>query len=280
MKELTGLFFILAFTVNSSAQYYYKDIEVTRQTIQNWKLYKANRVRQVKLSSFESNGEPTPGFDCRQSVADDFSEISTHTSTNMTAATSLIANYDQQGFLKKTVDTSDTYQSSTEYEYDAQGRVSVIRNISLQTDNQVRSTEIHIWNYNAQGQVSRMLKIKNDIDSTLVDFVLDEKGNVIEEHPVSHRLSLPVIYYYYDGNNRMTDIVRYNEKANRLLPDYIFERDPNGRILSMLFLPAGTNEYQKWVYEYDEKGLKKNETCFNRRKELLGRISYEYEFRK
>src|SRR4249920_2587949 len=99
MKELTGLFFLLMICLGASAQYFYKDIEVTRQTISNWKSYKENRVRQVRLSSFENNGEATAGFDCKQTITDDFSEIRTTTSTNMTASTSLVATYDGKGQL-------------------------------------------------------------------------------------------------------------------------------------------------------------------------------------
>ena len=67
--------------------------------------------------------------------------------------------------------------------------------------------------------------------------------------------TLPSIYYYYDNDGRLTDIVRYNQKAGRLLPDYVFEYN-SGRLSSMLFVPAGSTDYQKWIYSYDANGLK------------------------
>jgi hypothetical protein len=44
----------------------------------------------------------------------------------------------------------------------------------------------------------------------------------------------------------------------------------------MLVVPEGSNDYQKWLYEYDDKGLKTKESCFNKKKELMGRIEYSY----
>ncbi len=44
----------------------------------------------------------------------------------------------------------------------------------------------------------------------------------------------------------------------------------------MLVVPEGTDNYQKWHYTYNEAGLKTKEACYNKRKQLLGRIEYEY----
>jgi hypothetical protein len=269
----TILLLIIAFS--SSGQYYYKDIIVTRQTNEKRNLYKSQRVKSVMVSSVEATGEPTPGFDCRQFVSNDFTEIRTTTVTNTSQPTSLSAFYDGKGLLRKTIDTSDTYSSTTDYEYDGDGHVISVNNVSLETDNHVQNAEIHLWKYD-QGNVVSMIKIKNGTDSTFVRLVKDDKGNVIEEHPSNHNLDLPVIYYYYDDNNHLTDIVRYNEKAKRLLPDYIFEKNASGRIQTMLFLPAGTNDYQKWRYQYNEGGLLQQEACYDKKGQLMGKVNYEY----
>ncbi len=80
----------------------------------------------------------------------------------------------------------------------------------------------------------------------------------------------------HDTDNRLTDIVRYGLKAQRLLPDDVFDRQygVGGRLSSMLVVPEGSNDFQKWFYEYDEKGLKTNDACYNRRSQLLGKIEY------
>ena len=278
MKVFIGLLSLLVITRTVVAQYYYKDIILTKQISERCKIYKENAVKAVRLSSFEGTGEPTEGFVCEQTVTNNFSEISTYTHSNSSSASSLTTFYDTKGLLKKTIDTSDTYQSTTDYAYDSTGHIISITNTSLETDNQVKDEEQHIWKYNQNGKPSGMLKIKNGTDTTYIQFLEDEKGNVSEERAMRHKTNLPAIYYYYNNENRLTDIVRYNAKAQRLLPDYIFEYDNKGRIVSMLFVPAGSSDYQKWIYEYNERGLKWKESCFNKRKILLGRIEYQYSF--
>jgi hypothetical protein len=44
----------------------------------------------------------------------------------------------------------------------------------------------------------------------------------------------------------------------------------------MLVVPEGTDEYQRWLYEYNAAGLKTKETCYNKRKQMLGRVEYAY----
>lgn len=276
MKGLTGLLFLMAFSGIAHAQYYYKDLVLTRQTMEKRKSYQAANIRSVKLNSFESNGQPTDGFDVQQDVARDFSTITTYTRSNMNSPSVLTAFYDTRGLLKKTIDTSDTYQSTTEYEYDGAGQIVTITNTALETDNQVKETEKHIWTYDSKGTPQSMIKIKGNNDTTYLQFITDEKGNVTEERAVHNNIKLPAVYYYYNDNNLLTDIVHYNAKAQRLLPDYIFEYDQQGRLASMMVVPKGSSDYQRWIYEYNEKGLKLRETCFNKRKELLGKIEYQY----
>jgi hypothetical protein len=100
---------------------------------------------------------------------------------------------------------------------------------------------------------------------------------VAEENSVRRKVALPSFYYYYDAQNRLTDIVSYNVKAKRLLPLYIFEYNDDNQLSSMLVVPEGTDDYQKWIYEYNDAGLKIKETCLNKRKQILGRVEYVYK---
>jgi hypothetical protein len=280
MKGFIGLLLLLPVKI-TLAQYYYKDIILNSQAIEKWKSYKEAKTRAVVLHSFEGNGQPTEGFECRQTIAGDFSTIITYTKAdNLGHASTLTAIYNtSSGLLKQTIDTSDTYQSTTDYDYDANGKISTITNTSVETDNQVRSVEKHIWNYNQNGVPSGMLKVRDNTDTTYVQFATDGKGNITEEHPMRNGIALPTVYYYYNADNLLTDIVRYNQKAQRLLPDYMFEYDNNKRLSSMLFVHEGSTDYQRWIYDYNEKGLKTRESCFNKKKELLGRIEYEYNYK-
>jgi YD repeat-containing protein len=269
------LIFMLA-SLSGRAQYFYKDIVLTRQTQDTRKIYSDNKVKKVTILSTERNGEATPGFICTQRIAPDYHSIETFTKSADVTSSSLQAFYDAKGRLLKTVDTSDTYQSISAYTYNEKGELLSIVNTGLETDNQMNAIETHNWFYQ-DGHPVRMIKVKNGTDSTIVQFTADDKGNIIEERPVHGKENLPAVYYYYDNEGRLTDIVRYNEKAGRLLPDYVFEYDQQ-RISSMLFVPSGSNDYQKWNYEYDAHGLKARETCFNKQKEPIAQISYQYSF--
>jgi hypothetical protein len=278
MKLIAGLFVLLLLSHPGQAQFYYKDIVVTKQTADRWKLYRANKVRSVRLSSFENDGQPSEGFEGEQEVSSDLSLISTHTKSSRSADSRLMAWYAPDGLPTRTEDTSDTYRSVSGYQYDPAGRLTNIINTSIETDNKVQAEEQHQWHYTAEGKPSSMWKIKNGSDTTFVHFVTDEKGNIAEEHATRNHTELPVVYYYYDADNRLTDIVRYNSRAQKLLPDYIFEYDAGGRPVSMLMVPEqNSSEYQKWVYEYNDRGLKIKESCFNKRRELMGTVEYSYK---
>jgi hypothetical protein len=281
IKLPIGCLLLCIITQASKAQFYYKDLLVTRETANRWKLYRDNRVQAVTLTSSEADGKPTEGFMGEQEVAADLSHITTHTKTTGTADSWIITDYSQQGRILKNMDTSDTYQNVTEYRYDDQGRISVISDTSLETDNHFREIEVHSWNFSPAhpDKPVSMLKIRDGIDTTYVRFVLDDKGNVTEEHARRKGEDLPVIYYYYDGGNQLTDIVRYSIRAKRLLPLDMFEYE-DGRLSSSLIVPEeGNSFYQKWYYVYDDKGLKAKDFCYNKEKELLGSIEYHYSYK-
>jgi hypothetical protein len=269
------IFFLLT-AISAKSQYYFKDILLTRQNQDNCKSYRDRNVKEVDIQSIDANNELTPGFICMQSVAPDFSSILTYTKSAGISPSVLTTFYDVNGRLIKAVDTSDTYNSTTDYDYNENGQVSSMLNNSVETDNHVSATEKHLWIYDGKAPI-KMIKIKGETDTTIVNMVKDEKGNVIEEKPVRAGKLLPSVYYYYDNEGRLTDIVRYNQKAGRLLPDYVFEYN-SGRISSMLFVPAGSTDYQKWVYHYDSTGLKTSETCFDKKKQVVVNINYTYSF--
>ena len=275
-KPFTGSLLLVLLASLCHGQYYYKDLVVTGQTAGQWQRFKTSKVKAVNLSSFEADGQPSEGFQGQQEMGD-LSRITTHTRSAATPESWIIAFYTPAGWPSRIVDSSDTYRSVSEYRYDDQGHLTAILNTSTETDNHMKDGESHLWQYDTKGHPTGMLKIKGAGDTTFVRFVQDEKGDVAEEHAIRNRIALPTVYYYYDETGRLTDIVRYNVKANRLLPDYVFEYE-GARLKTTLILQEGSSNYQKWYYEYDEKGLKTKESCYNKQKELMGRIEYTYKF--
>ena len=72
-----------------------------------------------------------------------------------------------------------------------------------------RSTEVHLWKYNDNGQPAQMMRIKDGSDTTMVQFTYDN-GNVAQETWRRKGNITENYYYYYNSNNQLTDIVRYN----------------------------------------------------------------------
>jgi YD repeat-containing protein len=280
MKFVIGSLILVLLTGVTNAQYYYKDFITTRQNIAKWQAYKAARVRSVRLSSLEADGQATEGFQVDMTVNSDFSGMTTHSKTSGSTETWTFATYSPQGLLTGITDTSDTYQSVSDYQYDDHSRLLSITNTSTETDNHVKAVETHIWQYgSANDQPTGILKIMNGTDTTYVRFIPDEKGNIGEERATRNGEALPIVYYYYDDSNRLTDIVRYNLKAQRLLPDNIFEYGEDGRMTSLLAVQEGARSYQKWIYQYNEKGLRTKESCYSKERELLGQIEYQYTYK-
>lgn len=257
------------------SQYYYKDILTTRDVNHNFLLYKANKITRIKLNSFQGNIPVTEGFVCEQKIS--ANQMVTYTKTADAGEAFFTASYNTKSLLVKTVDSTEETISITVYDYDEQDRILHISNETRARDGSSQTTEMHVWQYNQAGQPVKLLRIKNKIDTTTIQFALDEKGNVSEEWGTGRR-ETEKTYYYYDDQNRLTDIVRYNNKAKRLLPDYIFEWEENGELATMLVVPEGSSDYLKWYYKYDEAGLKAVDFCYNKRKELQGKIEYNYTY--
>lgn len=257
-------------------QYYYKDLVTTKQINENFKIFKANKINHVALKSFQGNVAVTEGFVCEQKVNLARNQIMTYTKTADLGESFFTAYYNAAGMLVKTTDSSQEAVSTSLYEYDADNRLTSLSHATRAIDSSSSTFELHAWRYLASGKPQQMLRIKNGIDSTVVNFILDEKGNVAEEQAVHKKVAAAKIYYYYDEKNRLTDVVRYNVKAKRLLPDYIFEYEDNGDLSTMTIVPEGSSDYQKWYYKYDDTGLKLIDFCYNKKQELLGKIEYNY----
>src|SRR5215467_4148838 len=176
------------FTARS--QYYFKDILLTQQNQAKWKLFHDLKVKEANILSIDANNEPTPGFSCTQTFSSDFSVITTYTKSANTAASWLITEYNSMGRLVRTTDTSDTFRSTTDYTYNDAGQITSLINTSIETDNQVSATEKHLWIYEVN-QLKKMIKIKGETDTTIVNLIKDEKGNIVEEKSVRNGQALP-----------------------------------------------------------------------------------------
>jgi hypothetical protein len=298
MKKITILFTFFLASMAIQAQHYYKDLVTSTEIMQKQALYRANKVKTIQCHSLDQNNEPIDGFSNLQTISNNFTEITTNTKAPLIGKSQNIATFATNGQLLKTVDTSEGNKVVITYTYDAANRIAQVNSLSSSPGG-LRTREEHKWFYNAAGKPERMIKIKNQVDTTYVTFIPDEKGNIGEEKSMHGGTAQPTIYYYYDEHNRLTDVVRYNDRAKRLMPDYMFEYDEQGRMTSMMivqltaddsggikdsdgrrkwFSNQYTFDYQKWYYTYNEKGLKQKDECYSKSKALIGKVEYTYQF--
>ena len=277
-KLILGL--LAGFIVQSGyTQYYYRDIMLPAQNAALQQLYKKNRVQQVNLLSFEADGTPSGNFSCEIKPNTSFTQLKTITKSAIAGNSSLTAYYNFKGQIYKSVDSTGETVTAYEYTVDSTGKFLKASNTVTGIMDKSKQSEIHAWLYNAEGIPTSMLYIKNGNDTTAVKFLSDEKGNIIEEENWQKNVSKGKTYYYYDSLNRLTDIVRYNERIQKLVPDYVFEYDENNRLTQMTNVQQEAADYLIWRYLYNEKGLRTEERCYSKQKKLLGRIEYQYSFR-
>ena len=274
MKKLPFLFLLL-FYFAANSQYYYKDIVAAADITRLMKTYTANNIKKITAKGITPEGSPSSEFSEVGEVNGTTLKVTTN---NNKAISTLKFNFNDRGQLINSVDSAINVKSISTYSYDANGKIISISNSATDADSSgdFSQTEVHQYIYK-DGKLDKMWRIINKKDSLEIRFETDENGNVIEERNFRRGVLADPIYYYYDDRNRLTDIVRFNYKANRLLPDYLFEYDDNDRVIQKITTTSGKNlGYLTWRYLFDEKGLKTKEALFNKDKQLQGRIDYSY----
>lgn len=258
----------------AGAQYYYNDIIAARQTNAQYQVYKAQHVQEITGASYENDEKQAEGFELKQVITPDYKKITTQAAYPSTGP-SYTTHFYNGSRLVKTEDSTARVITKAAYTYDAAGHLTLLQTTTSDGFMNNRLTETHQWSYKADGTPERMLKLKDGKDTTEISFVYDTQGNIAEEHWKRKGVQVETWYYYYNEQNQLTDIVRFNTRAKRLLPDYLFEYDAAGRV-NQLTQIAGNPNYMVWKYVYDAKGLKVRDLCFNKQKQLVGRIEYHY----
>lgn len=270
---------VLFIACSSNAQYYYKDIIGTKESSELIKTYIKNKVRIVTLTSYDADNVKSDNLFVEQYFSPETKVLKTITGTGEdNANTSTVFTYgDENGNIIKTVDSSGIVVNTTSYNYNASGNLNLVTISSSDTTS--HESEQHIWQWE-NGRPIKMLRIKDGMDTTYVDFKLDEQGNVIEETSTHKRVSSKPYFYYYNDNNQLTDIVRYNERAKQLLPEYMFEYSSTNQVIQKITVPSNNSDYLIWRYLYNPQGLKIKEAIYNKhdKRNPIGKVEYQYSF--
>ncbi|HNE92808.1 MAG TPA: hypothetical protein PKZ66_01685 [Chitinophagaceae bacterium] len=256
------------------AQYYFNDIVATNNTNQLQQLYVKQNIKTIKTVSKESDGSIINDFFIMQSIHKNGNEITTQ-SQQSSGSKSVLKSFFENGKIVKTINEEDGVSTTSNYSYIDNKLQSIV---SGTTDTFITSNskEEHIWFYKSNSTPEKMFKIKNGKDTTVVNFITDENNLIIEEQWVRNGKMIENYYYYYNDKNWLTDIVRYNNKAKKMLPDFLYEYDTEGRVSKMIQVIAGGTNYNIWVYTYNSLGLKEKEVCYDKKKQLLGTVEYLY----
>lgn len=267
-------------SVVASAQYYYKDIIGTKESSDLISAYRKNNVQSVSLKSYTIDNTPIENLSVQQAFSPATQTLRTITKSDYLPASFLTTWFDENGRVLKTTDsTAGGAVNTTIYSYNNAGQLASIATTFGDSLATLKSDE-HRWQFDAQGRVNRMQRIRNGKDTSVINVKLDNAGNVIEEQETVRFIKEEPVYYFYDAKNRLTDIVRYNKKAARLLPEQMFEYTANNVLVQRTTIPQNSDNYLVWRYRFDDKGLKTTEEVFNKQKELTGKVEYIYTFSK
>ena len=274
-KTIPLFILLISGFASADAQYYYKDLVSNKRLLADMDFYRENKIRTVTARSFDDDGTESEGFFCEKKISRDYKKMSLFTRADIAAASELNSEFDDDGKLVHTNDSSALSVTDIRYSYDSKKRIhsifSVIRSRDDDFSNDI--SEEHIYAYNAAGKPEKMFLIKNGKDTAEIDFAGDEKGNITIEKNTRNGAKY---YYYYDGKNRLTDIVRGTDSEKRLKPDYIFEYNSAGDISQMTSVEEGSSNYFIWKYIYDN-GLRIKDRCYSDERKLMGSIEYEYK---
>lgn len=281
MRALLFAATILFASLSSSAQYYYKDIVSTKETSDLIKTYMKNKVSRVVITSYDADNVKSDNLFVQQEFSPSSRILKTITASGADKEnqSTLYTYADANGNVIRTVDSSGMVTGITTYNYDATGNLVSV--ISSSSDSLANESEQHLWYWNG-GKLTKMLRIKNKVDTTFVDFKLDDAGNVTEETATRKKISSAPYYYYYNDNNQLTDVVRFSERAGQLLPEYMMEYSDANQVIQKITVPPNNSNYLIWRYQYNPQGLKVKEVVYDKhdKKTPMGKIEYQYSFAK
>lgn len=263
------------FSFGANAQYYYKDIMNTVSINKEFAILKNAKVKTIKLKSFEDNDEPTEGFFCEKKIKPDFSQSEMLSKSYITGESVLKTDYNLKGLITQALTTTPTSSNTIQYDYDSEGNVIKITTATFGDYDSSTITETHEFIYDPNNKPVKMLRKKNNQIVSTINFKTDSKGNVIEESPVG-KTGDKKYYYYYDDRNRITDIVHFNEIAQKLLPDFMFEYDQLKEPKQMISVDESARNYYIWRYAYNDIKLPEIQKCYSKEKRILGTIEFEY----
>jgi hypothetical protein len=258
------------------AQYYYKDVIINNQLAAEMARLKEQKIKTVNITSLEDNGVESEGFFCQKKISKNYTEVEINTRTATSYPNTFTSTFSKDGLLLQSVDSTEAASTTAIYTYnDKQQLIKIVSSSHFASDDYAdNTTEQHLYQYDANGLLSRLLVINNNKDTAEFLFKADDNNNIAIEKSVK---TGDIYYYYYDRKNNLTDVVHtYNDRRNKLIPDYKFDYNSAGLITQMVASEKEGAYYFTWKYSYDN-GLRTMERCYTKEGRLTGSVEYAYK---
>ena len=281
MKNIIFVFLFFLCSQSCPAQYYYQDIYSTQQVNTKHQLYKKAGVDQLQIKSFNPFKIMNKGFLVTRNISDNFLKITSTSLTQMNGRTHVSSYYDSLGRIIESSDSSENSQTITTYQYDSSGSLHSIVFLS-NSDTGSKNPgfmETHHYYYNSSGKLIKMIRDIGMGDSSSIIFSRDSLGRIIQEVEFKGERQIQNFHYQYDPLGNLTDIYHYVPFKSTPLPDFMFDYNQKNQLIKMLTIKTDSKDYHVWKYQYNEKGLPTQESCFDRGKVLLGDMEYFYHYR-
>lgn len=265
---------------SARAQYFYQDLYQTKATMAEHHQYVQQGVRHVSITSFDADQSPNQDFRCTKEIKDNFKQVMTHTASPSTGSSTILTFFDDDGRITHTVDSTSQSVNTTYYYYNAQKTHQVdsllFRSYSARDKDTFRYGEVHLYEYDPQGNLRTMVRKKNEVLYSTVHFETDSLGRVIKEEAMGKHDTVPPYYYKYNGAGQLTDIFHYNPARRKMEPDYLFDYDVENKLSEKTIVSMNTNNYLLWKFAYDKDGLIASEQCYGKKHALLGVLRFKY----
>jgi antitoxin component YwqK of YwqJK toxin-antitoxin module len=245
--------------------------------------YKALRVKKINETAILPNGERQPNVLQWTSVSPKADTSIQYRSVEGVTSKTISIYHSQTGKLIRQLEMEEGMRNEKIYSYHADGMINRIESVFIDSLMDFKDREIHVWSFDQNDLPKSMWRIveqfDGSIDSTFVAFIADGEGRVTEETTYRKGKKTGFYYYYYNDRGLLIDVVKYNEKWKRLLPDLMMEYDLAGKNIEKRQLIGNRDiSYLIWRYEYEKEGLLKEEALYNSQKQRSGSIIFNYEF--
>jgi len=277
MKKLFSIATALCAFTGAYTQYYYNDLMNLQETTELLRVLLKNRIKQVDVAAYEPDGTIVTDFILRQQLNAAEGVMFTYTKSSFSDASILKTVFDKTGNILEVVDSSDGGTTRTSYRYTGTLLTELTSSAQQEAQAKNQQQESRLYQYNEQGTPTGMVKITNGNETLKVEFVPEQNGMIGSEIWYKGKEKVETWYYYYDEQGRLTDVVRFNKKAQQMLPDYLFGYAENGKLTSKVAVQPVTGSFRIWQYTYNAQGLKATESILNKSRKPEGKLEYSYQ---